>query len=575
MLPRRSAARLAAAAASQSRSGALACRRPRGCDKIAGVSNRRLQTIAACSGALLLSGCGGDYWLGGLPNGAGGTAGNGGSAGAAARPTEELTADVVLTGDDTFERGDQPCVIEGHGHSIRSVEPWHGHLWLHDCRLVNVGRETQPSLDLVMNEGAWTKVERCTFDSSGRVRVNNAADSTTIFAENTLLGNALLAEPPLRDDALPIFTAEGWDGTGSKVFRGNKLFKGFVLFGKTAHWLIGGDTAADSNIIVGRRAGIDLWGSDFVVRGNYVHDIYVTSPDQPLGNQESALGVVYETTPDVLIEHNVLRKGHWVVRGVTGEFRYNAVLDPGSSGWLQQPFENTKVHHNLFLTYAYSGEEQGLASGSTHIESGLSLVNFRKTGIEVFNNTFDGGGLQRYFTGPALDVDADSFLDSLRNNVFMRFRFEVADDSQAAVRPPLTEGIVPMPARVGYADYNLFYAPDVPRPRNYALGVKGLTPRVDAGFGLNDAHALGPLDEQVDPQFRQEPPLSLPFSEGDVVSGKLSVWQVLAQLRELYTPAAQSPLVDAGDPADGDGTDIGAIGAGVPQADDRFGGTQP
>jgi hypothetical protein len=132
-----------------------------------------------------------------------------------------------------------------------------------------------------------------------------------------------------------------------------------------------------------------------------------------------------------------------------------------------------------------------------------------------------------------------------------------------------------MPERLGYADYNLFYAPDVARPRNYALGVKGLTPRVDAGFGLNDAHVMGPLDQQVDPQFRQEPPLLLPFSEADVVSGKLSVKQVLAQLRELYTPSAQSPLVDAGDPADGAGTDIGAIGAGAPHADDRFGGTQP
>ena len=518
----------------------------------------------------MLAGCGGDFWLGGLPTG---VAGAGGSAGSAAPPTEELDADVVLTGDEVFERGDVPCVIDGHGHSIRSVEPWHGHLWLHDCRLLNLGSEAKPSLDMVMDDSAWTKIERCTFDRSGRVRVNNAADSTTVFAENTLLANALLSEPPLRDDASPIFAAEGWDGTGSKVFRGNKVLKGFVLFGKASHWLIGGDTEADSNIIIGRRAGIDLWGSDFVVRGNYVHDVYVTSPDQPLGNQESSLAVVYETT-DVLIEHNVLRKGHWVVRGVTGEFRYNAVLDPGSSGWLQQPFENTKVHHNLFLTYAYSGEEQGLEPGSL-IESGLSLVNFRKTGIEVFNNTFDGGGAARRFTGPALDVDESSFLDSLRNNVFMRFPFEVADGSQAAVRPPLTEGIVPMPERLGYADYNLFYAPDVAQPRNYALAVAGRTARVDAGFALNDVPVMGAVDAQVEPQFLQEPPLALPFAEDQVVAGKLSVWQVLAQLRELYTPGAQSPLVDAGDPADGDATDIGAIGAGAPQADDRFGGKTP
>ena len=549
----------------------LACREAWAKGKIAQVSNGRLSLIAAC-GLALLTGCSGDYWLGGLPNA---SAGASSSGGAAATPSLTLTADVVLTGDDSFEPVGEPCVIDGQGHSIRSVEPWNGHLWLHDCRLVGLGSEAKPSLDLTMDESAWTKVERCAFDGSGRVRLNNAADSTSLFSENTLLDNALLAEPELRDEALPIFLAEGGDGTGNKVFRGNKIFKGFVQFGKASHWLIGGDTAADSNILVGHRAGITLWGSDFTLRGNYVHDVYVTSPNEPLGNQESSLAVEYETTPDVLVEHNVFRKGHWVVRGITGEFRYNAVLDPGSSGWLQQPFEGTKVHHNLFLTYAYSGEEQGALPGSTPIEGGLTLVNFRKTGIQVFNNTFDGGGPVRNFVGPAVSVDSSCFLDSLRSNVFMRFPFSVPDGSQAAVRPPYGDGITPMPERLGYADYNLFYAPDAQPPRNYALGVAGLHLRADAGFGLNDAHPLGPVDEQVDPQFQMPPPLELPYDERDVVSGKLSVWQVLSSLRDLYTPAAKSPLTDAGDPADGSGVDIGAIGGGLAHTDDRFGGNQP
>ena len=539
---------------------------------------RRSTTSSFISGVLtgsslaLLSGCSGDYWLGG--SAANGTAGGPSAGGAAAVPSLSLDTDVVLMGNDTFEPLGQPCVIDGRGHSIRSVEPWNGHVWLHDCRLIGLGSEENPSIDLTMDAGAWTTIERCTFDGSGRVHLNNAADSTSLFSENTLLDNALLAEPPLRDDANPIFLAEGWDGTGRKVFRGNKVFKGFVLFGKAAHWLIGGDTEADSNILVGRRAGINLWGSDFTVRGNYVHDVFVSSPDQPLGNQESALAVAYETT-DVLVEHNLLRKGHWVVRGMVGEFRYNAVLDPGSSGWLQQPFENTKVHHNLFLTYAYPGEEQGMTPDSTQIEDGLSLVNFRKTGIEVYANTFDGGGPGRNFVGPAVSVDSTCFLDSLRSNVFMRFPFEVPDGSQAAVRPPYGDGITPLSERLGYTDYNLFYAPDAKPPRNYALGVAGLQMRTDAGFGLHDAQPMGPLDEQVDPQFQKTPPLDLPYDERDVVSGKLSVWQVLSTLRELYTPGPQSPLVDAGDPADGVGADIGAIGVGVANADDRFGGLKP
>jgi hypothetical protein len=520
--------------------------------------------------SFLAAGCGGDYWLGGLPGGASG----GAAGGSAPAPSLSLDADIVLTGDDSLELGDEPCVIEGNGHAIRSVEPWHGNLWLHDCRLIGLGSEAVPSLDLTMAEGAWSKIERCDFDASGRVRLDNGFDSTSVFSGNTLRENALLAEPALRDDALPVFLAQGADGTGSNVFRGNKVLKGFVRFGRAAHWLVGGDAASDSNVIVGRRAGIELNGNDFVVRGNYVHDIFVSSPGAPLGNQESALAVVYETT-GVLVEHNVLRKGHWVVRGITGEFRYNAVLDPGSSGWLQQPFEDSQIHHNLFLTYAYPGEEQGLAPDATQIDAGVSLVNFRNSGIAVFNNTFDGGGLQRRFRGPALSVDGDCFLDSLRNNVFFRFPFELPDGSQAAVRPPPAEGIEPAPERLGYADYNLFFAVGAAPPRNYALSVAGRRVRIDAGYGLYDALPMGPVDEQVEPEFSQEPPLALPFDEAKVLSGELGVWEVLATLRALYTPAAGSPLLDAGDPQDGPGVDIGAIGAGIPHASDRFAGVEP
>jgi len=46
---------------------------------------------------------------------------------------------------------------------------------------------------------------------------------------------------------------------------------------------------------------------------------------------------------------------------------------------------------------------------------------------------------------------------------------------------------------------------------------------------------------------------------------------MLAQFRRAYTPAAGSPLVDAGDPADGQRVAFGAVGAGEPHKDDCFG----
>ena len=41
--------------------------------------------------------------------------------------------------------------------------------------------------------------------------------------------------------------------------------------------------------------------------------------------------------------------------------------------------------------------------------------------------------------------------------------------------------------------------------------------------------------------------------------------------REIYRPATGSPLIGAGDPADGAGTFIGAIGADDTNPIDRFG----
>ena len=44
------------------------------------------------------------------------------------------------------------------------------------------------------------------------------------------------------------------------------------------------------------------------------------------------------------------------------------------------------------------------------------------------------------------------------------------------------------------------------------------------------------------------------FADDDIKSGKVTVSKILAFYRDAYTPAPGSPLIDAGDPADGEGT---------------------
>jgi hypothetical protein len=71
--------------------------------------------------------------------------------------------------------------------------------------------------------------------------------------------------------------------------------------------------------------------------------------------------------------------------------------------------------------------------------------------------------------------------------------------------------------------------------------------------------------------FANPPEIPYGISEGCIWSRTYTTGQVLTHYREMYRPGPGSPLVDAGDPADGAGTDIGAIGEGTNDPKDSFG----
>jgi hypothetical protein len=63
----------------------------------------------------------------------------------------------------------------------------------------------------------------------------------------------------------------------------------------------------------------------------------------------------------------------------------------------------------------------------------------------------------------------------------------------------------------------------------------------------------------VDPKFKGPLPDVFPFDDVDIKAGKVTVSQMLARFREIYAPAPGSPLLGAGNPADGAGTPIGPL----------------
>lgn len=312
--------------------------------------------------------------------------------------------------------------------------------------------------------------------------------------------------------------------------------------------MIGGESDDEGNILVGMRIGIFAVGDKTSVKGNYLHQVLPVSEEHPYWSQVSTF------SSKSLAAHNVIREGHWVCRGIEGEFRHNLVLEAHGHNHLQ--IGKARVHHNIFARGSRTPDRLG-----TKVKiPAVSSINevYASDGFEVWNNTFDGEGL----SVGAIELSADSFMPSLRNNVFFNFT------TSRIVGPAYNEKTTsPGPARLGYADYNLFFNPLSPNCVNYAVSVQGKAERRDDGFARNDVPRQGRVNAQIDPRFKGPIPDGFPFADEEIKAAKVSVSRILAFYRDAYSPAESSPLINAGDPADGKGTWIGAIGPGGPNDD--------
>ncbi|HEX5271341.1 MAG TPA: hypothetical protein VFW33_12670 [Gemmataceae bacterium] len=489
--------------------------------------------------------------------------------------THTLREDVTLDGDDVLEvRGtpEKPSVLVGNRHRIRSGPKWTGSLKITHCTIRDLGglpRRTaddrvqgpgDPAFDLKVAGKGGVVIEHCTLDACAALRLQTDESSTASFRHNTVLENAAVAVSKDIGNSGDCFTATG-TSREKKWFQGNFIPRGKVVL-RGANWLVGGDRDADSNLFIGYRIGIVADGAGTVVRGNYFHLLMPITKEYPYWSQIS----VFTTGPEVVGEHNVVRDGEWIVRFVEGEFRYNVITDIVDHN-LMQNGSNGRVHHNLFLagTSAHRQGSMGACIGVIYAPKKAG------EGIEVFNNVFDGGGR---LDVPGIEVAPRAFVKSVRNNVFFNFAHKdrYYKRPQAMIRTIWNdESTEERPARLGYADYNLFFSPGVRAPRNYLLSVSGKEEGKDAGFGRNDVPRGGRVDDQADPRFRGPIPKAFPFADDDVRARKVGVSKMLAFYREAYTPAEGSPLIGAGDPADGEGTNIGAVGPSKRPEADRFG----
>lgn len=446
--------------------------------------------------------------------------------------TVVLANDVVLSGSTDLDWTDKTVI--GNGFRVTSAAGYTGDVTIHGSTISGLGSFTASGLDVTTSGDV--SILNSTFEATGAMRLIGQGGASITVRGNEMRANNLLTYQANNPD-VPVMLELSGTASGTRVVQGNRIGAGILRI-RGNGWQIGGLALGEGNILIGVRAVLHLVdSSNSTIQGNYLrHDYH--------GGFSQGFNIWMEGSSDnELIEHNVIRGGSWPVQAVGGEFRYNLVIDSGHMFW-RGARANVGIHHNVFAN----------ASGpNTGYDAGIATFS-GETGLRVYNNTFDMGGTLGSFDGPGIRVGAGSVFTSIRNNLFTQFVNISTQWSRAVISAP--EGQVSS-ARVTSADYNAFHSPNGPANVRYLPNIVSNQP--------------GDHDVQANPQLTGVSEVPYRISEGCLWQQDCSTGQVLAHYREVYRPTAGSPLINAGDPADGVGAAIGAVGPDDSNPADLFG----
>lgn len=453
--------------------------------------------------------------------------------------TVNLERDTVLAGSVDLDWED--ATVFGHGFRVKSAAGWKGKAALRNAFITGLGSMDSTGIDL--STSGDVTLENSVFEGTGALRFDVNGTGRVQVRGCDFRANNLIAYVAFDPGRSPIFHATG-NSTGEKIFQGNRIGGGYLHIERMQGWAIGGTGAGEGNILVGPRCEIALNDSrDCRIQGNY--DLH----DYKGGWSQGFNLITSGSSSGILIEHNFIKDGSWPVQDLGGEFRYNMVVNSGHN-WLRTVQDGTRIHHNLFVH-----------TEANDINSGLWIYKQVKD-VAIWNNTFDGGGENLDFLHPAIELTAGE-VASLRNNLFTGFRTPAPE---AVISRDVADTATG--SRILYADYNAFANPAITGPVHYSPGLVAGKAGGEAGFGAHDAGGFG---AEIDPKLAGKPQRPYPDDQDSVWNRLKTVAQILAGYRTRYAPASGSPLIDAGDPADGAGADIGAVGAGKEDPADAFG----
>ncbi|MGB7685493.1 MAG: hypothetical protein WBL45_06875, partial [Solirubrobacterales bacterium] len=440
--------------------------------------------------------------------------------------TVNLTQDVVLSGSQSFELTGSPggrIRLNGNGHRIVSPTGTSGDLVLKHVDVYGLGNPANasaPGIDVTATGTTGSvAIENSIFDGSNPVELRFDGSSAATLTGNLFRSNMRMpiGQQPGSDATSPTVPVVSISGTSAvpKTFAGNNVGAAPVLFDRVNRWTIGGDTDAESNVLIGPRASFEVLGSsNMSIEGNFLNHTYFG------GWSQGQLLELHGTRP-LSVKHNVLVDSSWPVRGIGDEFAYNLVVEAGHQ-WMV-PDTGANVHHNIFV-------------GGDNDVGGIT--GYYNISARIENNTFDGllGGLVHSA------INWQQGQTTLKSNAFVGI-------------PTWATAVVDRQGGTVDAGFNGFFNPET---TNYT---GGLAPTTDLGGGAS-----------TNPNFAG--PLPTETFEGD----KVAVWrrdllvsEILSAYRGRYTPTQGSAYIDSGDPVGGAGNDVGAIGAGTVNPFDRFG----
>ncbi|HET6148183.1 MAG TPA: hypothetical protein VFH68_11685 [Polyangia bacterium] len=474
-----------------------------------------------------------------------------------------MTEDLVLSGAENLAAGADSggrCTIQGNGHTIRSADGWTGSLNIKNCDVDHLGAENADAINVHGGGTDTFTITGTTFATSGQLLFFLSGARGMVFQRNLIAEDSVVSTVVLLASSAPAIFIKG-TSDADKLFQGNVMRRSRVEFNNTNRWTIGGTGPGEGNIFVGTRAGADLEVVDTIkFIGNYSH---TTIPENGWNQVKNLTG----RGSNVVVQHNVVWGYNWLLElTITGEVSYNLLIDNIERGWtMVRDKAGTLIHHNVMIaTKAMQNNPEGVFV--VDLSDDQSLPDHS----EVFNNTFQGGGV----CVPAirsLVVLKGAYLTSLRSNAFVDARVGLGADALIYGGPEGMDGGA-QPPGLGYSDYNLFYVPDSPRRTLYTATVTGKAPG-EPGYGAHDVDAtsMPRSDRFTIPLFNGKVPRSFPFMESEVISRQTTVCQILAYYRQVFTPVASAGMLGAGDPADGANNSIGAIGVGAADPADLFG----